>query len=170
MIGDVEFSMLFELAARLADVKSGDTVELFIDSPGGDADMGLAIADKIRLLQDGGVKFTCVALRAYSAAFMIWAECDNRLALAYGKVMFHYPYLVVQGKVTADVAKSMHEDIDKVTAVYKARLVKTLWYIKPEAIDKAAKDDRIFLGREFCFTFAPNSCKVLYLYDHLEGK
>lgn len=162
--------MMFELASRIHDVKSGDTVELFIDSPGGDADMGLAIADKIKALQEGGVKFTCVALRAYSAAFMIWSECMDRLVLAYGKVMFHYPYLVVSGKITRDVAADMLKDIDTVTEVYKTRLIKTLWYVKPEAIDKSAKEDRIFMGREFCFTFAPNSCKVLYLYDHLERK
>jgi len=162
--------MLFELAAALADVKAGDSVELFIDSPGGNADMGLMIADKIRALQDSGVKFTCVALRAYSAAFMIWAECDNRLALAYGKVMFHYPYLVVHGQVTREVAKSMYDDIEKITAVYKARLIKVMPYVSAEQIDAAAKEDRIFMGREFCFTFAPNSCKVLYLYDFLEGK
>lgn len=161
--------MMFELAARLADVKAGDSVELFIDSPGGNADMGLAIADKIRALQDGGVKFTCVALRAYSAAFMIWAECDNRLALAYGKVMFHYPYLIVNGRITRDVAKEMLDDINKVTALYKARLIKVMPFVSAEQIDAAAKEDRIFMGREFCFTFAPNSCKVLYLYPHLEG-
>lgn len=162
--------MLFELASRLHDVKGGDTVELFIDSPGGDAEMGLAIADKIKALQESGVKFTCVALRAYSAAFMIWSECRDRLVLAYGKVMFHYPYLMVSGKVTRDVAAEMLKDIDGVTEQYKARLIKTMWYVKPEAIDAAAKEDRIFMGREFCFTFAPNSCKVLYIYDVLEGK
>ena len=170
LTGDVEFPMLFELASRLGDVKSGDNVELFIDSPGGNADMGLAIADKIKALQEGGVKFTCVALRAYSAAFMIWAECSNRLVLAYGKVMFHYPYLVVSGKVTRDVAAEMLKDIETVTEQYRSRLIKTLWYVTPAAIDAAAKEDRIFMGREFCFTFAPNSCKVLYLYGHLEDK
>lgn len=64
---------------------------LYIDSPGGSVDVVaqmLSVMDGYR----GKVKFICIARRAYSAAFILFQDCDRRYMMKYGRLMAHHAH------------------------------------------------------------------------------
>jgi ATP-dependent protease ClpP protease subunit len=162
--------MLYQL--QLGEPKPGDKVEMYIDSPGGEAEIGLAFADKIRDLIKIGVHFKCVANDAISAAFMIWASCNERLVLPYGTILFHYPYLpYIQGQLRSKEFETEAASAKVVEALWKQRWNSYLFGFVSEANqDKAAAEETQFFGRQFCLQFAPGFCKVVYVYKFLEEK
>ena len=170
LVGDVDLAMLVAFTASTQGLKKGDVVDVFIDSPGGGSKIGTDIADRITSLRLSGVVFRCQALRAVSAAFMIWSVCSEREILAYGRALFHYPYAIVHGGLTWDTAAEIAKDLKEQREDYRARLVAALAPVKPEDIDAAAAEDRVFFGKEFCLTFAPGFCKVVYKLPYLEEK
>lgn len=152
-------------------VKAGERIELFLDSHGGDAAVGTSIADKIYLLRTRGVHVKCVAIRAISAAFMIWITCDERVALAYGKFLFHYPFTIVHGSMRAKDYIDGVEAAKLIEAQFKARWNVALTpYVSLEAQEKAATEEIMFSGINFCTVFTKGFCTVIYRYEHLEGK
>lgn len=156
----------------LGTPKAGDKVEMYINSLGGVADAGLELADKIQALVKDGVHFKCVASDAASAAFMIWAACNERLVLPYGTIMFHYPFVsYMSGQLRS-------KDFEK--EALEAKTMETLWrgrwnsymvgFVTEANQEKAAIEETWFLGKQFCLTFAPGFCKVIYQYKYLEDQ
>jgi len=162
--------MLYQL--QLGEPKPGDKVEIYIDSPGGEAEVGLAFADKIQALVKTGVHFKCVANDAISAAFMIWASCNERQALPYGTILFHYPYLpYIQGQLRSTQFEQEAATAKVVEALWKQRWNGYLFgYVSEANQNKAATEETQFFGRQFCLLFAPGFCKVVYVYKYLEDK
>lgn len=72
-------------------------IKLFINSPGGVADDGLAIYDTIKLI-DAPVKTIVCGLAASAAAIvLVAARKENRLALPNSRIMIHQPLGGVRG-------------------------------------------------------------------------
>lgn len=72
-------------------------IKLFINSPGGVADDGLAIYDTIKLI-DAPVKTIVCGLAASAAAIvLVAAKKENRLALPNSRIMIHQPLGGVRG-------------------------------------------------------------------------
>jgi ATP-dependent protease ClpP protease subunit len=169
--GDITDIAMVYIGLQLAPVKAGESIEIFIDSPGGSAEGGLAIADKIIQMQLEGTKVRCVALRAASAAFMIWIACNNRVVLAYGKLLFHYPYSYIQGAMRLKDFQEQLEPSKKIEEEYRKRWTAQLTpFVGVEEQEKAATTDRTFLGNTFCNVWAKGFCEVIYKYEYLEGK
>jgi len=75
-------------------------IKLFINSPGGVADDGLAIYDLIKLI-DAPVKTVVCGLAASAAAIVLVAPPkQNRLALPNSRIMIHQPLGGVRGSTT----------------------------------------------------------------------
>lgn len=73
------------------------SITLFINSPGGVADDGLAIYDTIKLI-DAPVKTIVCGLAASAAAIvLVAAKKENRLALPNSRIMIHQPLGGVRG-------------------------------------------------------------------------
>jgi len=154
---------------QLMQAKPGDNIELFFDSPGGIAEVGTVIADKLINMQANNIKVRCVALRAASAAFMIWIACKDRAALAYGKLLFHYPYTHVEGPMRLKDYIEGIEPSKKIEEDFRRRWNAALTpYVSTDEQEKAAQSDRMFYGNTFCNVWAKGFCEVIYKYEHLE--
>lgn len=79
-----------------------EPIKLFINSPGGVADDGLAIYDTIKFI-DAPVKTIVCGLAASAAAIiLVAAKKENRMALPHSRIMIHQPLGGVRGS-TADI-------------------------------------------------------------------
>jgi len=103
--------MAGEVSKRLADrinsqllVLDGEDpsapIQLYIDSPGGDADAGFAMYDVIRFI-NAPVKTISAGLCASAAVLvLLGAEKERRFALPNSRVLIHQPSTVVRGDVS----------------------------------------------------------------------
>lgn len=92
LTGGVNDTSCNELLKELLFLESEDAsrpIILFINSPGGDVDSGLAVYDTIRMLRSP-VTTVCVGIAASMAA-IIYLASDRRLMLPNSKIMIHDP-------------------------------------------------------------------------------
>ena len=101
--------VLMQLSAMNA-VDREKPIKLFIDSPGGHADDGFAIFDRIRFIS--APVYTIVNGLAASAAtiVMVASPKERRLIMPSSRVMLHQPSVGVQG-TASDIAISAREII-----------------------------------------------------------
>lgn len=79
---------------------STQPILLYINSPGGVADDGLAIYDTIKFI-DAPVKTIVCGLAASAAAIvLVAAKKENRMALPHSRIMIHQPLGGVRGSTT----------------------------------------------------------------------
>lgn len=100
-------------------------VEMFIDSPGGDAFSGLALADTIEKFQRKGFRFTAHATGIIaSAAVPVFAVCDETRATEATIFMVHEAALWKwPGRETASDIRSQHALMDLLQELYLSKLV-----------------------------------------------
>lgn len=100
-------------------------VELFIDSPGGDAFSGLALADQIEKYQAKGFRFTAHGTGIIaSAAVPIFAVCDETHATQATIFMVHEAALWKwPGRETASDIRSQGRLMDLLQELYLNKLV-----------------------------------------------
>jgi ATP-dependent protease ClpP protease subunit len=127
-------------------------VSLFINSPGGDAFSGLALADEIERAKRKGFKITAHASGIIaSAAVPVFAVCDKRMASPGTIFMVHEAALWKwPGKETASDIRSQNEmmemlktrylkhlvDYSKLSmADWEAKEVKTTWFTAEQALE-----------------------------------
>lgn len=80
----------FSVLEKTTDIRS---INLFINSPGGDAFSGLALTDQIERAQHKGFTITAYASGIVaSAALPVFAVCDRRLAAPGTIFMMHEAY------------------------------------------------------------------------------
>lgn len=92
-------AQLFEMDARYHDgAKKNDRIRIYINSPGGSVDAGLAIFDTMQSLQTP-VDTICVGMAASMAA-VILAGGDRRYILPHAEVMIHQPSGGTAGKAS----------------------------------------------------------------------
>lgn len=79
---------------------SSSDIHLYINSPGGVSQAGLAILDTMRFLRSP-VSTICIGLCASAAALILaGGEKGKRYILPHSKVMIHQPWGGVQGQIT----------------------------------------------------------------------
>jgi ATP-dependent protease ClpP protease subunit len=102
-------------------------VDLFIDSPGGDAFSGLALADTIRKFKKRGFYFTAHATGIIaSAAVPVFAVCDVRLATKSTIFMVHEAALWKwPGRETASDIRTQGKLMDLLQKLYLDILVES---------------------------------------------
>jgi ATP-dependent protease ClpP protease subunit len=100
-------------------------VEMFIDSPGGDAFSGLALADTIEKFQKKGFKFTAHATGIIaSAAVPVFAVCDETRATPATIFMVHEAALWKwPGRETASDIRSQAALMNLLQTLYLDKLV-----------------------------------------------
>lgn len=80
----------------LKDFK-GNSLNIFISSPGGSVMEGMKMIDYIETLKNDNVEVNCIADFAASMAFVILQSCSNRYTLNSGVLMQHQMSLGVDG-------------------------------------------------------------------------
>lgn len=117
-------------------------IKLFINSPGGVADDGLAIYDTIKLI-DAPVKTIVSGLAASAAAIiLVGAKKENRLALPHSRIMIHQPLGGARGttkdiEISATQIVRLREELNRILSAETG-----------QPIDRVAKDT----NRDYWFT------------------
>lgn len=103
-----ELSLLDSLADNM------NTVEFFINSPGGSAD---TLVELISIKEKFKYSIGIVTGDASSAGFLLWASCDLRVVHPYASLMIHRESFVMAGKTKhhLDHIKHTNEVFTKIT-------------------------------------------------------
>jgi len=114
LIGEISYARAAEVIMKilyLDNLKKGNEISLYINSPGGSVDDTMAVYDTMRFVSSPIATY-CIG-RAQSGAALILAagEKGRRHALAHAKVMLHQPWGGVTGQA-ADI-KIQAEEILK---------------------------------------------------------
>lgn len=101
------------------DQQQDKEITIYINSPGGDVDSGLAIYDTMQFVS-APIKTVCVGLAA-SMASIILVGGDTRFALPHSKILIHQPHGVVGGQakdivITAEEIKKDYNTLADIIA------------------------------------------------------
>lgn len=100
--GEIDDNLSNIIIAQLLylDSISSDDINIYINSPGGSVNAGLAIYDTMNFLKSD-VSTTCVGLAASMGAFLLSSGTKGkRYALPNSEIMIHQPLGGVQGQAT----------------------------------------------------------------------
>ena len=101
--GEINDAVCNTVVAQLLYLESKDNkkdISLYINSPGGVAQSGLAILDTMRYIKSP-VSTICIGLCASAAALLLaGGEKGKRFILPHSKVMIHQPWGGVNGQIT----------------------------------------------------------------------
>ncbi len=117
-------------------------IKLFINSPGGVADDGLAIYDTIKLI-DAPVKTIVSGLAASAAAIiLVAAKKEHRMALPHSRIMIHQPLGGARGttkdiEISATQIVRLREELNQILSAETG-----------QPLDRVAKDT----NRDYWFT------------------
>jgi ATP-dependent Clp endopeptidase proteolytic subunit ClpP len=110
-----------DIVKQIADADGAEGLDVYINSPGGDAFGGLAIYNALRMFK-GEVTTTCMALAA-SAASLVYMAGSKRVMMEGSMLMIHDPSTLAYGN--ADDMREQADVLDAVAeqfaAVYAAR-------------------------------------------------
>ncbi|EKX35944.1 hypothetical protein GUITHDRAFT_79190 [Guillardia theta CCMP2712] len=112
LVGPIDDRSAKEICMKLMFLdmeSSGTPIFLFINSPGGKVNAGLAIVDTMNALSSPVHTICCG--RAFSIAAIILAAGShgNRICLPYAKVMLHQPSIIQM--VATDIMIRAHETL-----------------------------------------------------------
>jgi ATP-dependent Clp protease protease subunit len=129
----------------LENLKRGQEINFYINSPGGAVDDTLALYDTIRFLS-APVSTYCIG-RAYSgAALLLTAGAkDKRFILPHAKVMIHQPYGGVTGpaedvRIQAEQISRSKEQLNRIIAEHTGKDI--------EQVRADAERDKYFTAEE----------------------
>ena len=113
LAGPIDYEMTaLVLDSMMFHLTNGETeITILIDSPGGVVRYGLTVIELMETAQANGVRFRCLATRAYSMAAIISAYCDAFYIHKRGSLMHHEISFAVQG--TLSEVKRIVEFIEK---------------------------------------------------------
>ncbi len=101
--GEIDDALCNTVIAQLLYLESKDNekdINLYINSPGGVSQCGLAILDTMRYIKSP-VSTICLGLCASAAALLLaGGEKGKRFILPHSKVMIHQPWGGVKGQIT----------------------------------------------------------------------
>ncbi len=123
-------------------------IKMFINSPGGVADDGLAIYDTIKLI-DAPVKTIVSGLAASAAAIiLVAAKKDHRLALPHSRIMIHQPLGGARGttkdiEISASQIVRLRNELNDILAAETGQPLdrvaqdtnRDYWFTPQEALD-----------------------------------
>ncbi|MHC4061551.1 MAG: ClpP family protease [Planctomycetota bacterium] len=141
LIGEISYARAAEVIMKmlyLDNLKRGNEISLYINSPGGSVDDTMAIYDTIRFV-GSPVATYCIG-RAQSGAAVILAAGTKgkRFALPHAKVMLHQPWGGVSGEEILK-AKTM---VNEILAEHSGQTI--------EKISAETERDRYMTAAEAC--------------------
>jgi ATP-dependent Clp protease protease subunit len=123
----------------LLEEQGDDTIRVFIDSPGGDADAGYAIFDMMRFVSPPVYTIGMGLVASAAAIVLLAADSDKRVGLPNSHYLIHQPLSGMRG-VATDIEIHARE-IDKM----RARINKLISEETGQPLEKVEKDtDRDF--------------------------
>lgn len=100
---DINYAIANLVIAQLLFLESEDPdkdINLYINSPGGEADAGMAIYDTMQFVKPD-VSTTCVGQAGSMAAILLAAGAnDKRFALPHSRIIIHQPFAGVSGQAS----------------------------------------------------------------------
>jgi len=123
-------------------------IKMFINSPGGVADDGLAIYDTIKLI-DAPVKTIVSGLAASAAAIiLVAAKKEHRMALPHSRIMIHQPLGGARGttkdiEISASQIVRLRDELNDILAAETGQPLERVaqdtnrdyWFTPQEALD-----------------------------------
>jgi len=111
----------------LAADKSGEAVDIVLDSPGGSVFSGFQFVNAMEEVKGQGVRIRCfVNGLAASMAFQILVHCDERYALSRSFLLWHGVRTQSREPITSRSAAALHADLAAIDKVILAELRETL--------------------------------------------
>jgi len=150
LIGEISYQRAAEVIMKLLyldNLKRGNEISMYINSPGGSVDDTMAIYDTMRFV-GSPVATYCIGRAQSGAAIILAAGAKGkRHALAHAKVMLHQPWGGVSGqaadiKIQAEEILKAKEMINRILAEHTGM-----------AVDKIAAEterDRYMTAEEAC--------------------
>lgn len=134
---------------------SDEPIDIFIDSPGGDADVGFGIFDILRFVKPT-IRTISVGLTASAGTIiLLGAQKENRYSLPNSRILIHQPSSGIRGSAT-DISIQARE-IKKL----KERGNKLIAEETGQSIEKVSKDT------ERDFWMSPEEAKEYGLIAHI---
>lgn len=84
----------------ILEASDDQSIKVFIDSPGGDADAGYAIFDMMRFIKPEVVTIGMGTVASAAALVMLAAKKENRLSLPNSHFLIHQPLSGIRGVAT----------------------------------------------------------------------
>lgn len=146
--GVVEPNMANTIVAQLLFLEKEnpeEDIQMFINSPGGEIDAGMAIIDTMHYIKCD-VSTIAVGLAAsMGCIFLVNGKKDKRFALPNSKILIHQPLGGVEGQAS-DIAIQAEEILKTKERLYKMLSDKTGQTIKQIELD--ADRDKYFTAKE----------------------
>ena len=148
MIGAISYRLAAEVIMKmlyLDNLKRGQEISLYINSPGGSVDDTMAIYDTMRFIASPVATY-CIG-RAQSGAAVVLAagEKGKRFALPHAKIMLHQPWGGVTGQ--AEDIRIQAEEIIKARAMINKVLAQHTG-LDPEQLEKETDRDKYLTAQE----------------------
>ena len=94
MVGEIDSELCYRVVQQLLYFEASDNrkeVTIYINSPGGEVQAGLAVYDVMRLMKSP-IKVCCTGLCASMGAIIyLGGDADKRFMLPHAKIMIHDP-------------------------------------------------------------------------------
>ncbi len=100
--GEINKEMAEKLIKQilLLEAEGDDSIKVFIDSPGGDADAGYAIFDMLRFVKPDVITIGMGTVASAAALVHLAAKKENRLSLPNAHFLIHQPLSGIRGVAT----------------------------------------------------------------------
>lgn len=111
----------------LGSDKSGEPVDIVIDSPGGSVFTGFQFVNAMEEIKGQGTRIRCfVSGIAASMAFQILVHCNERYALSRSFLLWHGVRTSQRGPITSKSAAALHADLAAIDLIILAELRESL--------------------------------------------
>ena len=145
--GEIDDRLCNNVVAQLLYLESQDNtkdISLYINSPGGVAQCGLAILDTIRFLKSP-VSTICIGMCASASALLLASGTrGKRYILPHSKVMIHQPWGGVNGQITE--IEIYYKEGVKDRAIYAELLAKFCGKTKEKVLRDIERDNYMSAG------------------------
>ena len=140
--GEINDSLCNNVVAQLLYLESQDNkkdISLYINSPGGVAQSGLAILDTMQYIS-APVSTICIGMCASASALLLaGGAAGKRFILPHSKVMIHQPWGGVNGQITE--IEIYYKEGVKDRAIYAELLAKFCKKSKDEVLADIERDN-----------------------------
>lgn len=163
-IGEITDESFYSLCRQLRylDRVSGEDITMFIDSPGGSVDSGLALYDVMQGISCK-VHTVCLGTAASMAAVLFAAGTGKRMIMPHGKVMIHDPLIPKTGG-SARYLKDISDHLMKTREHLATILARHTGHELQEIYDKTITGDAWFDADE-AVAFRLADCKIEKISD-----
>lgn len=121
-----ESTLLLAAAVEMLAQESTDPIDIVIDSPGGMVTPTHYLLNAMEAAKGRGVVFRCAVINmAMSAAFFVFANCNERYALPWAMLMWH-PISQRIRSVNADEAEMIATELRQADAAFKLSAVRAM--------------------------------------------